>query len=112
MHELSQKKQVLQKRKNQEDYRDELQKLSGMKMANAQCDKQNVDMERGKLRNQWDLQNRLQNHLKTEETKNLRSMLNTSYAQQINMHNQAKMSEEEAKRNNDRMLTDNNLKMI
>jgi hypothetical protein len=112
MHELIQKKQVLQKRKNQEDYRDELTKLSGMKMANAQCDKQNVDMERGKLRNQWDLQNRLQNHLKTEETKNLRSMLNSSYAQQIDMHNQAKMSEEEAKRNNDRMLIDKNLKMM
>jgi hypothetical protein len=112
MHELSQKKQVMEKRKNQELYREELTKLSEMKNAGANCDKQNIDFERGKLRNQWDLQNRIQTHLKTEETNNLKSMLNDTYQQQINFHKQAKMTEEETKRHNEKMQIEKNLKIM
>ena len=112
MHELSQKKQVLEKRKNQELYREELTKLAEMKNQGANWEKQSLDFERGKLRNQWDLQNRIQSHLKTEETNNLRSMLNSSYQQQINLHKQLKMTEEETKKHNDRMLIERNLKVM
>lgn len=39
-------------------------------------------------------------------------MLNSSYQQQINYHKQAKMTEEETKRLNDKMLIDKNLKIM
>ena len=71
-----------------------------------------MNYEQAGFHKNWDEINSLHDRLENEEAQNLRQMLSTSYARQIDMKNKSKNIEDENKRINDSKIIEQNQRFM
>ena len=111
MHELQSKQQQIERKKQQEQYRDELKHLTELKKANELWDQDNHNYERSILKNKWELQSQLHKRMKEEE-KNVKSTLSQDYQTQMQLSSKNKLTEAEIKRMNEQQTIEYNKRMM